>query len=364
MEEKTDGQPDGAVIPPLLDKTWKFFIFGFFVIAAPIFNFTVIEVLEPEWQDGQLSSYINLFLSPKASLWFFPLLAYAVISYILLLQNSENYAKSFYIRLGIYTGTVLALQYSLLAMAGLDSPANFFYILLIYLAPLLFARFHRWLTSKWKVLWVNGVLIGLGLIAFIAAMIVMDSPGSPFVLLLMIAGVSAPFWSFLIALQASRWLWKYYETRFTLPRGFGIFAWLTVYMLALRFDIVKMFELYNALPTEPPNCYIATAAAKGHPRFVGSQEVILANGKSMWVNRQLQRLKAVEIAWVGASGSSHRMMRRVYDILGKRLAKRIQNPILADIAYLLLIPIESVSFFVLQWIVPEIKILSERLYRS
>ncbi len=157
---------------------------------------------------------------------------------------------------------------------------------------------------------------------------------------------------------------KHHETKLTFTHGLGIFAWVSAYVFALRFNILKMFELYNALPTEPPNCYIATAAAKGHPRFVGSMEVMLANGKTVRVNRQLQRLKAVEIAWVGVSGSSHRMMRRVYDILGKRLAKRIQNPILADIAYLLLIPVESVSFFVLQWIVPEIQILSERLYRS
>jgi hypothetical protein len=58
------------------------------------------------------------------------------------------------------------------------------------------------------------------------------------------------------------------------------------------------------------------------------------------------------------------MMRRVYDILGKWLAKRIQNPLLADMAYLILVPIELLSFFVLQWIIPEIQTLSERLYRS
>ncbi|MBI3165425.1 MAG: hypothetical protein IPG44_01385 [Anaerolineales bacterium] len=364
MEENIEGISEGIVVPPMLDAAWKYFLFGFVAISAPIFNFSFIELLKPEWQDGKFSSYINLFLLPEASLWFFPLLVYAVGCYLLLLLAAERYAKFFGVRFGVYTGAFLALQYSLLTLTGLDSPSGYFYVLLIYFAPFVFARFHRRLTSKWRASLVNGILIGLGLAAFVAAMTFMGSPSSPFVLLLMFLGISAPFWCFLIALQAARWLWKHHETTLTLPRGFGIFAWLSAYAFALQFDILKMFELYNALPTEPPNCYIATAAAKGHPRFVGSREVTLANGKTMRVNRQLQRLKAAEIAWVGISAPSHRMMRRLYDVIGKRLAKRIQNPILADIAYFILIPVELFSFFVLKSIIPEIQILSERLYRS
>lgn len=366
MEEQPQksGGELNSTPPMVVEALWKRFLFGVFVIIAPIFNFSLIELLEPEWQDGKLSSYINLFLFPEASLWFFPLLAYAVLSYILLLWDTERYAKSFTIRLGIYTGTFLALQYSFLAMTGLDTPSSYFYILLIYFSPLLFARFHRWLISKWKAAFVNGILLGLGVVGLIAAMILMDNPLSPFMLLLICAGVSAPFWSFLIALQASRWLLKYHETKLTLARGLGIFAWVSAYAFALRFNILKMFELYNALPTEPPNCYIATAAANGHPRIVRSQEVRLTNGKTMRVNRQLQKLKAVEIVLMGVSGTGHRMMRRLYDVIGKRLAERIRNPLLADVAYLILIPVEFVLFFVLKLMIPEIQTLSERLYRS
>ena len=364
MEEKSDGLSESMVIPPMLDAAWKYFLFGFVVIAGPIFNFSLIEVLKPEWQDGSLSSYLELFLLPEASLWFFPILAYAVISYLLLLSNTDRYAKSFAVRLGVYTGMFLALQYSLLTMFALGEPPNALNVLLVYVTPIIFVKIHQWSTRKWKASRVNSILIALGIVGLVAAMVFMDSPLSPFMLLLMFVGISAPFWSFLIALQASRWLWTHHETKLTLPRGLGIFAWLSAYVFALRFNILKMFELYNALPTEPPNCYIATAAAKGHPRFVGSQEVTLASGKPMRVNRQLQRLKALEIALMGVSAPSHRMMRRVYDVLGKWLAKQIQNPLLADIAYLILVPVELLSFFVLKSIVPEIQTLSERLYRS
>ena len=364
MEEAIQEQSgETKITPPMIDETWKRFLFGFFVLAAPIFNFNFIDLLKPEWQDGKFSSYIDLFLQPEASLWFLLLLANAVLSYLLLLWDTDRYAKSFIIRLGIYTGTVLALQYSLLTLLGLDSPSSYIYILLIYIVPLLFTRFHRWLTSKWRASLINGILIGLGIVMLIAAMMFIDDPLSPFLLILMFIGVSAPFWSFLIAFQASRWLWKYHESKLTLPRGLGIFAWLSAYAFALRFNILKMFELYNALPTEPPNCYIATAAAQGHPRFVGSRTVVLANGKSMQVNRQLQRLKAAEIALMGVSAPSHRMMRRIYDVIGRRLAAYIQNPLLADVAYLLLIPVEWGAFVVLKLIVPEIQSVSQRLYR-
>jgi hypothetical protein len=159
-------------------------------------------------------------------------------------------------------------------------------------------------------------------------------------------------------------LLKHHESKFTILRGLGIFAWLAAYAYALRFNILKMYELYAALPPQPPDCYIATAAAKGHPGIVGSQSVQLENGKSMRVNRQLQRLKAAEIAIMAVTPTGHRWMRFVYDVLGKKLAAHIQNPLLADVAFLLLIPVEWISFFVLKLFIPEIQTISDRMYRS
>lgn len=360
MEEIAQTSSGENIIPPLLDKTWKRVLFGVFVIAAPIFNFSLIELMKPEWQDGRFASYLYLFLLPEASWGLFPLLAYAILSYLLLLWDSEQFADSMIIRLGIYGGTLLALQYSILSfMATFSVSPAVLAVILAYSAPLLLPKLYAWLRPHWDKLFKRYRLAMIITILIIVALVLWG-----FFFVLAIFGIASPFWSFLVALQASRWLLRHYETRFSFAKGFGIFAWLFAYVFALRFNILKMFELYNTLPTEPPNCYIATAAANGHPNFVRSQEVTLVNGKSMRVNRQLQRLKALEIALMGVSAPSHRMMRRVYDVLGKWLAKHIQNPILADIAYLILVPVELFSFFVLKSIIPEIKILSERLYRS
>ena len=200
MEEVVQTPSGESNVPPLVDKTWKRVLFGFFVVAAPIFNFSFIELLKPEWQDGNFSSYIELFLLPEASFWFFPLLAYAVLSYILLLWDTDRYAKSIIIRLGIYTGTFLALQYSLLTMIALET-GSFFIVILAFLSPLILNKAYRWSTTKWETALINRLIIGLVIVATIASMIIGRTPTAPLFFITMLLGVSAAFWSLLIALQ-------------------------------------------------------------------------------------------------------------------------------------------------------------------
>jgi hypothetical protein len=181
---------------------------------------------------------------------------------------------------------------------------------------------------------------------------------------LALVGFAAPFWSFLISGQTALWLLKKYEAKLTIFRGLGILAWLAAYIGALRFDILKMYELYAALPPQPPDCYIATAAAKGHPGVVKSKLVHLKNGKSMPVNSQLQHFKSVEIALIAVCPSLHDLIRKFYDVVGKKLAVYIKNPLLADVAFLLLFPVEWVSFRLLKIFIPEIEVISKKIYHS
>jgi hypothetical protein len=156
---------------------------------------------------------------------------------------------------------------------------------------------------------------------------------------------------------------KKYDTKLSIPIGFGITAWFAAYIAAWRFAILKMYELYAALPPQPPpDCYIATAAAQGHPRFVGSWVVRRADGISMRVNEQLQVLKYAELALIAVNPRLHGFLRRRYDAVGKPLARRMRNPFLADTAYLLLKPWEWCAILVLKWIIPEVRSLSRRMY--
>jgi uncharacterized protein DUF6688 len=345
---------------PFPNAAWLRVLYGLFVGLMPVFSFWATDLIKPEWQNGNLGSYMILLLFPQASMWFFPLLAYSVICYLVLLSVPTLFPQSFIVRFGIYTGVLLALHYSSVVLIyALDS---YVYLLIpVWIFPFVYALIYRWAVSRWTTHNVNSVLflliIGILLIGTLM------TRGSLPVLVLAILTMAAPFWSFLLALRAAIWLYKNYETKLTPPRGLGLTAWVGAYIAAWRFDILKMYELYAALPPQPPpDCYIATAAARGHPRFVGSRTILRADGNSMQVNEQLQRLKCAELALLALHPRWHKWLRKVYDKLGKPLAHRIQNPFLADIAYLLLKPAEWLASSMVKIIVPEIESIAGEIY--
>jgi hypothetical protein len=60
----------------------------------------------------------------------------------------------------------------------------------------------------------------------------------------------------------------------------------------------------------------------------------------------------------------HGLLRKVYDVVGKRLARLIRTSFLADVAYLSLKPFEWCAGFVLKLIVPEIESITDRTYTN
>ena len=347
---------------PFPSAAWLRVLYGLFVGLMPVFSFWATDLIKPEWQNGELSSYIVLFLFPEASLWFLFLLAYSIMSYLLLLFRPSRFSRSFIVRMGIYTGVPLALQYSLL-FVGYSFDSFLYLIILIWVFPFVYSLTYRWAVSKWTVVQVNKVLFILTLGVLLAATLL--TRGSAAFLVLAVLTMAAPFWSFLLALRAAIWLYKNYETKLTLPRGLGLTAWVGAYIAAWRFDILKMYELYAALPPQPPpDCYIATAAARGHPRFVGSRTILRADGKSIQVNEQLQRLKCAELALLAIHPRWHKRLRKVYDKLGKPLAHRLHNPFLADVAYLLLKPAEWLANSMVKIMIPEIESIAGEFYRK
>jgi hypothetical protein len=235
-----------------------------------------------------------------------------------------------------------------------------FILLSIWLISLFFPRLYRWAAAKWTVVNVNRSLIGLTLVVILLSTIFMR--GGVLFFPLIFLTMAAPFWSFLLALQTSIWLMKNHDTPFNFQNVLGVVGWGSMYVFAWRYDILKMFELYAALPKQPPNCYIATAAAQGHPRVVRSHTVQHADGKSIQVNGQLQRLKCAELALIAVSPPLHKLLRKIYDVVGKALARCMTNPFVADVAYLLLKPAEWFAIFILKKIVPEIESVSKEIY--
>lgn len=354
---------DTSNSPIFLRSFWKRRLYGAFIVIMTFLDFRYIEYLKPDWQSGDIQDYLALFLSPEASLFFFPLILYSIFCFLLLMENQEQYAGNFFIRLGIYTGAFLALQYSLLIIVYIYRASWFPMLLLIllYASPWILGKVHLWLSRKLSALLIRNLAIGIVLVILLTTIVLTRDPIFG---VLLFCGFAAPFWSFLISGQTALWLFKNYESKVTISRTFGIATWIVAYIGALRFDILKMYELYAALPPTPPDCYIATAAAKGHSRFVRSRIVHLRNGGLMQVNVQLQHFKSVEIALMAAFPKIHYFVRKIYDVAGRKLALHIQNPLLADVAFLLLLPVEWVSFRLLKLFIPEIEVISKKIYYS
>jgi len=362
VPEQIDPKESSAVLP-FPTAPWARILYGLFVTVLPVFSFWATDLLKPEWQNGELSSYIILLLFPQASILFFPLLAYSIICYLFLLYMPDRFSQSFIVRAGIDTGILLALHYSIAVLLySFYSTDSYIYLLIpVWIFPFVYSRLHRLAVSKWTIVKVNKALFIL-IPSALLIVTLLTRGGVPFFAMIVLI-MAAPFWSFLLALRAARWLYKNYETKFTLPRGLGLTAWLAAYVAAWRFDILKMYELYSALPPQPPpDCYIATAAARGHPHFVHSKTVQRADGKLMQVNAQLQLLKCMELALMAINPHMHKRLRKVYDKLGKPLAHKIQNPFMADIAYLLLSPFEWLARLILKAIIPNIDSISRKIY--
>ena len=348
--------PDPSDFPA---RGWQKIFYAVFLIVIPAFSFWAAEAIKPEWQSGERDAYVALMLLPEASVFFLILIVYSIVCYLLLLFGADRFAKFFFVRLGIYVGVALALQYTILLSVYLFKSPSSFAALLLWFFPLYFPKIYRLGIVKKVFSFIRPWMLAVVLIAY--AVIVAAVGGPAFTpLFLVFVGVlaSGPFWSFLMALQASIWLLKYHETTFTLPRGLGVAAWLAGYIVAWRYDILKMRELYAQLPPFPPDCYIATAAAQGHPKFVGSWNVDFANGKSMRANRQLQIFKCAELALLAVAPRAHKVLRGMYDFLGKPLARMIRYPLLADASYLLLKPFEWTAEFALRFIIGNISIES------
>lgn len=356
--------PGESNSPIFLRSFWKRRLYGAFMVIMTFLDFRYIEYLKPDWQSGRLQDYAALFLSAEASLLFFPLILYSIGCFLLLMENQEQYAGKFFIRLGIYSGMFLALQYSLLVFLYVydtSESSSILLLILVYVSPLILKKAHQWLSRKLSAVLVRNLAVG---IAILIVSITILFTREPLFVLLIFLGFGVPFWSFLISGQTALWLFRNYETKVNLFRSLGFGAWIVAYVGALRFDTLKMYELYAALPTEPPNCYIATAAAQGHPRLVRSRVVHLRNGDLMQVNSQLQHFKSVEIALMAISPKLHSLVRKVYDVIGKKLAAYIQNPLLADVAFLFLLPVEWILFRMLKIFVPEIETISKKIYHS
>ncbi|MCA9216346.1 MAG: hypothetical protein KDB27_24930 [Planctomycetales bacterium] len=324
-------------------RRFKFFVTG---VAIPLICLLCSEMLmstpTQPWQSGELEHHMVLLLVWPANGPFLPLILYSAVC-MAWWTIKPNSAERLIVRFGIYTGVILSIHFLVvLAVATSTLP-------MILIAAPIYAFGLATVAFTVSYLWRRGKrfsikhLIGLTAIVGIVAALARRDPQIQRTLMGTIASVTfalvaGPMLNLVTYIRAA------IEVRRSGTNGqrllvFSGIAWLVAWAGAWRASIELMFIEYAKLPTTNPNCYVSSAAAHGHRRFVGAA---IQNGTT--ANMQMCRLKLLEFGLRAASPLLHRSIRETYDMYGPLLAKTCrQNVWFADTTYLLLKPIEYIA---------------------
>lgn len=331
-----------------------------FVIASDSnFPFTTSP-----WQSGS-ALYPEILLGRDTTPYFYPFALYGSLSALALLISPDRASRYFPIRFGIYSGTALAMHFSILLLTqGMLILCLVFGVgLLLPIGIFTLVTYYSYDTDSRPFLWLTvGLAIWLLYLlpaALTSNTIWFDAVG-PIALFTLIGFV---VWVFPIGLWLSiRLIQK--EKEWTTRKTGAVIAWLIAYFIALQAAITRMYIIYNNLPTSPPpDCYIATAAAQGYPRLVGSFETTTADGQPFRINRQLQRLKAAELILLALSPKTHRAVRKVYDVWGRYTAQKITHPAVATLVYWSLKPAEWVTKLLLMLLGNNCRLAVQKFYQ-
>lgn len=282
---------------------WGRIFWILFGIAYPILAFSINHFdrcyLYPEYDDKTWRAWVGIAYSSEVQLYFYPLILWAMIALVIELFTARM-RFSPWVRTGLLGGVIVSASFVCL------------YIIHIHLAIIMiFAPFER--------------PIGM--------------------LFLGIAGISPhlAFITFLTLFIKNRRVYRRStgevkkKSTFVPSTLFSLFG-----IASTTLAIIKIRELHAALPQNPPpDCYLATAAARGYPAIVRPTIVRLSDGKTIPLTSQLKTLKTAEIVLMTLLPSLHFPLRRLYDRIGPRLAT-ISERWVSTTVYLLLIPVAFV----------------------
>lgn len=346
---------------------------GLVVPGLLLIFLSLSEAFGPQWQSGSKLDMGLLILNGNSLLAFAPFLAYSATCLTLVLAAPGRFAHYRLVRFGVYSGLLtvgpIAVLIGLWLFSLRQSPSDVLLttilsLNIVWLVWLVVGRL-RW--PAWPVL----LLLATSVSGAEAIHILLTTPNDLLGFLTFfplfqgaILLLATPWIAMLTFARYSRQLVRYTGSRWQLRLSelLGITTWAAGFMAAWRLAYHEALDHYSHLPTSPPTCYIATAAARGHRHFVGAQERFAEDGTPRVVNRQLARLKAAEIALVVWSPGLHRAARVVYDRVGPPIARRLKNRWLADAAYLSLKPAEWCATWILRRAVPDIDARAARLF--
>jgi hypothetical protein len=329
-------------------------------VVIPIASFIVAWFgcpLSPTWQDNSGYDLIVLQLEGKVTWPFFPVLAYSICCLVLATIAPSRFGSRRLVRLGIHSGIILAAQYTIIMGIAL-SPDAVGFLIAIGVAGVVpvglvigFRALVRHLRPR--LLWMIVVIMAVG--GVITSQLFRIHWRSLAEAFYFIVG-AGPLWALVAYSYMSSKVLRSGPEMTDDEHKFAAawpFCWFAGYLLTWRLAIYTAAKFYHALPTAAPGCYVCTAAARGHARFVGARAIRCGDGSVVRVNDQLRHLKLAELALIAVLPRVHRLLRRIYDRIGPVAAARLRHPFAADLAYLSLKPIEWISLAALCLIIKD-----------
>ena len=339
----------------------KFFLTG---VLFPIICLAVVlaggktGIVHTPWQSGEWLDHYIVFLSSPTITAFFPLLLFSFVC-LSLWCFSPRFSYSIVVRLGLQTGAILALMFSLLLI-----PSTSFlpWMCAVVVAPVL--GLLTWSIGKLarKRFTILYLLILTTVVAGLCSLAMAIYQADPqyaqiFITVAMFIVGSAPVLGMVSFLRASRASYflvnprdniesssSDHKTKMRANRwriAAGWITWSTAMYWSWKIALQTQAIEYAKLPTSDPNCYVSSAAAHGHPRWVGSKSTDLHLDSAPKVNLQMKRLKFLELGLRVLAPGIHARIRLIYNSIGPQLARRCKSNIwFADLTFLALKPIE------------------------
>lgn len=366
--ERGDNEPNQPQVDPArLLRSWPARILLMAAgVVIPAICFLIGFPETPDWQSGNLGDYAKLMLARPSCMPLYPFLLYSMVCLTLLVRDYARWSKTFLVRLGIYAGVLLALEFWVLfAFASDGEPIVILFatgigallfgtlFVLVLLAVFDIARHFRF--------YLRFLAIGATVAIALELLLLLVHGMSPSAYIVMGCFLGCLLLSTPLAIAAYSIvafdLLRHQGTgrfRFSLAQLFWVITWLAAHFGAWRASVNWMLIEYAKLPTTPPDdCYICTAAATGHGWLTRTERCRCPSGGPYRVSDQMRRFKAVELILRHTSPRMHHTCRAIYDRTGPALAARLVHPWLADIAYLSLKPLEWSCWVVLRGLLPK-----------
>ncbi|WP_419189090.1 hypothetical protein [Stieleria marina] len=331
----------------------KFFLTGVvFPVSCFVSSWMGLNAsVDTAWQSGRLEHFLPLVLSWPCFAPVLPLVGFSMAALTASVVRPLS-ANRRWIRMGLYGGVVMAVSF---LIAVIFASAVFTVIAAASVAPILaLIVYCIFKSGQWaKRFTIMHLLVLTSVVAIViaacASMELLTGWGD-----LQDIPLGIGFW--IVAASPTLTCLTYIRASVTAARiadaksdrsmsfrsGTGIMivvAWLLAWIASWKLAVDLMLIEYAKLPTAQPNCYVSSAAAYGHRKWVGSQQ-----SPSGLVNQQMRELKFIEFALVAAAPGAHSILRRAYNFGGPKLASVCRSNVwFADLTFLALKPLEFMA---------------------